>query len=182
MTIKDLEVRHAAASERLVAAQEKDDADAELRAIADEEAARAELLTEQKKIRKLAGKRLERPAKAAAAGAYQVAYFDVGLYDIDPDKLPAGGVVVLRSPSVEGRRRSEAAMKAASDDPAAEAEAAITLICDCTVAPTFALLDPLALAYRMFWETTGRGVVNNAVMQINQLGGFQTDHFKRVSK
>ncbi len=182
MSIKDLEERISAALARVEAAVTRGDADEELRAIGEEDAARAELLAEQKKARKLAGKRMERPARAAAAGLYQVAHFDVGLYELDPAKLPPGGVIVLRSPTVEARKRSEAAMKAAADDANAEAEAAITLICECTAAPVFALNDPAALAYRMFWETTGRGVVNNAIMQINQLGGFQVEHFKRVSR
>jgi hypothetical protein len=182
-TIQELQNRLAAAIARAEAAAAKGDADEELRALGDEDAARAELVTETKKIRKLTGRRMERAARPAAeAGGYQVAAFDVGLYEVDPAKLPPGGVVVFRSPTVEARKKSAAAIKAANDDPALEAEAAVTLVCECTLAPAFSQGDPAAIAYRVFWEGVGAGVVGNAVAQITSLGGLQADHFKRVSK
>ncbi|HVE13959.1 MAG TPA: hypothetical protein VNI01_11230 [Elusimicrobiota bacterium] len=181
--IEELRERVRAAGAALFAASEKGDEDAELRALSEEDAARADLIAEMKKVRRLNGARLVRAARPAAeAGGYQVAAFDVGLYEVDPTKLPSGGVVVLRSPSVEVRKRSAAAIKAAADDPALEAEAAVTQVCECTVSPEFKMGDPAAIAYRVFWETVGAGVVNNAVMQIQQLGGFQVEHFKRVSR
>jgi hypothetical protein len=175
--------RLAAAIARAEAAAKAGDADEELRALGEEDAARADLIAETKKIRKLTGRRMERAARPAAeAGGYQVAAFDVGLYEVDPAKLPAGGVVVFRSPTTDGRKRSAAAIKAANDDPALEAEAAVTLVCECTLAPEFKMGDPAAIAYRVFWEGVGAGVVGNAVAQITALGGLQASHFKSVTK
>lgn len=183
-TVQELQARIDAAIARTAEAAAKGDVDAELRAMEDEDAARAEMIAEVAKPRKLAGKRMERAAKAKAAGSYQVGAFDIAgaLPQIDPAKLPPGGVVIFRSPAPDVRKRAEAAVKAAADDPVREAEATVTFVMECTVAPEEVLTGLGADAYRRFWETVGTSMVNLASTQVQNLGGFQLEAFKRATK
>jgi hypothetical protein len=184
--IKDLEERVAAAAAAVEAARAKVDDEAELRALEAEDEARVELHAALTRARKLAGLRLVREAKAEAAGAYQVGFYDVaaGLPQIDPAKLPASGVVLFRSPSTDVRKKYEAKAGAAEEkgDAAAKAEATIDLICACTLSPKFALNDPAAVAYRVFWEQAGRGLIYLAALHIQKLGGLQIEDFKSAAR
>lgn len=182
-TIDEIRARRDEASARIDAAATAGDADAEARAYADEEAAAAELLTAEKAVRRLAGKRLERTAKRAAAGAYQVGAFDLAslLSQLDASKFPGGGLIVVRSPDVDARKRHETAHAVEGATPEDLADANIALVCDCTIHPVFKQGDPAALAFRVWWETAGRGTVNLVTLQIQKLGGFALDAFRKAT-
>lgn len=182
-TIDDIKARLADANARIESATKDGDEDAEFRAYADEEAATAELLTAEKTARRLAGKRLEREAKRTAAGAYQVGAFDLAslLPQLDAAKMPGGGLIVVRSPTTDARKRHEAAHTtdgAAQDD---LMDANVSLVCDCTIHPTFKIGDAGAVAFRRWWETDGRGVVALVTLQIQKLGGFALDAFRKAT-
>ncbi len=188
-TIEQLQGRLADAALAIEAAAKAGDVDAELRAREDAETIGAELRAEQTKTRRLTGLRLVSAGKGAAAGAYQVGYYDLAdkLPQIDPVRLPTGGVVLFRSPTTEARKRYEARAAAAeekqnADKAQANADAAIDLICACTLHPTFNNDDGSAVAYRVFWETTGRGLVHLAALHIQKLGGAQLEDFKSATR
>jgi len=182
--IEDLRAKVAEATARADAAVKAGDEAAEQRAVEDESAAQGALVVELERVGKLTGKRLERAARAAAfGGGYQIGHFDVGsrLPQLDPAKLPAGGVVLFRSPALDVRKRNEAETMDGSGVDAADA--AINLITACTLAPAFDKADPAgAIAYRRFWEQEGRGIVTLAAVEIARLGGFQLAAFQRASK
>jgi hypothetical protein len=177
--VEDIRARLAAATAAADKAQTDGDEAAEQRAVDDEAAAQAELAVELERAGKLSGKRLERAGRAAAlAGGYQIGFFDIAsrLPQLAEAKLPAP-VVLFRSPSVEVRKRNELETMDGSGVDAADA--AINLICACTIAPDFGGKD---IAYRAFWESTGRGIVTLAAVEIARLGGFQLAAFQRASK
>ncbi len=185
--IEELRAALENAQARIRVAQEAGEVDDERRAFADEEAAAAALIEAQSGDRWLAGKRLERAAKSTAAGAYQVLAVDLmsKLPQIAEDKFPAGGVVVFRSAEVGPRKRFEAVMQA---DPTPDQvfDANVDLLMACTVEPSFKsaamAADPAAMAYRRFWEVTGRGLVGLMSVELSKLGGLQLTAFQRASK
>jgi hypothetical protein len=182
-TIEDLKTRVQTARAAVDAAEKSGDAAAEIVAVDDLDAAETALLDAQKADRKFRGKRAERQAKAAAAGKYQVGIYDIGtaLSQLNPDEMPGGGVVVFRSAALDVRKTHEAVVADPASDAEAQARATITMICSCTVAPVLA--DSAAgIAYRAWWEGPGRGMVNQAALEIGRLGGFQYAAFQRATK
>ncbi len=182
-TIEEIKKRRDEASARIDAAAAAGDADAETRAYADEEAADTELRAAQKSARALTGKRLEREAKRAAAGAYQVGAFDLAslLPQLDAEKMPGGGVIAVRSPTPDARKRHEAIHV---DDAAtldAKMDANIDLIGGCLVSPVFKPGDPAALGFRVWFEGDGRGTVSLVTLLIQKLGGFALDAFRKAT-
>lgn len=182
--VQDLQKRIDAAKDAAAKAAESGDVDAELRAMADEDAARAELVTEQAKPRKLAAGRALRKARAAASGAYQVGDFDIAgpLAQVAAEKLPPGGFVIFRSPAADVFKRAKTATAEAGEDKAKETEAMVTFVCECTIGPDEVLSGPGALSYRVFWETVGAVMLTLANTAIQGLGGFQQDAFKRATR
>lgn len=179
--IEELRAKVAEAAARADAAVFAGDEAEEQRAVEDEAAAQAELTAEVERVGKLMGGRLVRQHRPAAlAGGYQIGYFDLAsrLPQLDPAKLPLGGVVLFRSPSLEVRTRNETETTEGSG--VLPADAAINLITGCTLAEFKDAAE--AVAYRRFWETVGRGVVTLAAVEIARLGGFQLAAFQRATK
>lgn len=183
MTIDEIKARIADANKRIEEAAATGDDAAQARAFADEEVAEAELLAALKAARSLAGKRLVREAKRTAAGAYQVDVFDLAslLPQLDAAKMPGGGMIVLRSPTVDARKRHEAAHSAEGATDETKTDANINLVCDCTIHPTFKIGDAGAVGFRAWFDGDGRGVVSLVSLLIQKLGGFALDAFRKAT-
>lgn len=189
-SIEELQGKLTAATAAVEAARAKGDDDAELAAMEAEGEAQTELFAARGKARKLVAARAERDAKAKAAGAYQVGWYDVagGLPQIDPAKIPGQGFVIFRDPPPAARAKHEAraktieAMEEAAAAASANAANIIDMLCACTILPEFPMNDPAALAYRAFWETTGRGLVFAAFVFVAQLGGLRQKDFLQAPR
>lgn len=181
-SIEDLKAKVEAARAALMAAEQSGDAEKELAAVDALDAAEGALLDAGKADRKLRGKRMERQARGAAGGKYQVGMYDIAsaLPQLDASDMPGAGVVVFRSAPPDARKAHETVVGAQDSDAAATFAAHVTLICECLVAPM--LEGPAALACRAWWEGPGRGLVNLVALEIGRLGGFQLAAFQRATR
>lgn len=181
-TMAEMEARVTAALAAVSDAEKAGDAAAELAAVDALEAAEKSVLAARSADRKLAGKRLERAARAASAGKYQVAFYDLAspFPQLDPEKIPAGGVVVFRGATLEVRKEYEGIVAADGVTPEQQFAASVTMLCDCTILPVEVKTGPAGIGYRLWWENDGRGLVNLALLEVGRLGGFQFAAFQRA--
>jgi hypothetical protein len=161
-------------------------------ALSDEQAEHAKLLialaetkaerqASQKAQRVLRRAELEADARKAAAGRYLVKAFDLAalLPDVEQEKLPGGGVLVLRSPPItpidalaQFYREAEAHERPLPD-------IYVDLVCASVVFPDVAQRET-GMSFRDFFESSiGRGTALTVGDAVTELGGARAKRTKR---
>lgn len=183
-TVAELRERLDALATKIEEAQKSGDVDAELRAIEEEDAVRAELAEEQKRARKLIGKRIEREERVKAAGAYLVGFVDMAdkLRGADVSKIPGGGVVVLRSHTAASKKTWDSEAEAKSRP---MADIMTDLVCANVLRlGGVDLAKPgVAEGFRAFLESDlGSGLANQLGAEVLRLGGANAEEAKRATR
>lgn len=166
-----------AAAEKVALTPEETERGRKLAALDEARAARRAAAAARRKIE---GDKLEREARAEAAGRYQVRFFDLGslLPDVDPAAIPGSGILVFRSHPPDAKkawdREAEAKARDLSDINA-------DLVCASIVRPKFQGAE--AVRFRGFLESDlGCGLANQMLGPVLDLGGARSEEVKRGRK
>lgn len=154
---------------------------AEARALAQLSELKEQKRESERKRRGIEGARLERAARAEAAGRYMVRYFDLGalLPDADPKSLPGGGVLVIRSHPPQAKTAFDSAVEGKSVTLSA---AFCDLVCASVVHPSLAKNED-GIRFRAFLESElGNGTPPQIGAAVLELGGARIAEAKRATR
>lgn len=154
-SIEELKAQLEAEKARHAKAALSEEEQEQLKLIAQLAEAKAERLAAEKAQRALRGIALEGEARKVASGKYLVKFYDLARHwpDIEPEKLPGEGILILRSPptmpvDVLGQFYREVEAKEKS-----QPDCYIDLVCACVVYPDVSKHD-VGMAFRNFLESS----------------------------
>jgi multidrug efflux pump subunit AcrA (membrane-fusion protein) len=142
---------------------------------------KAEARTAETSRRALRGAELKAEAAKAAGGKYLVDYFDLGalLPDVDPDKLPGEGVLIVRSPPTSPVDALAHFYRELEAKEHSLVDIYTDLVCASVVVPNV-MEHATGMMFRNFLESSiGRGTAIQIGDAVTSLGGARNKQTKR---